>query len=88
MDKFPSCLSGLIKRKDRVSLLTISLSSGDIIFERLEMLNPKLQKYSDRFNELIDIGNKAAHGDFAAYSQDEVKRMLEGIEQFLANHFV
>jgi hypothetical protein len=36
----------------------------------------------------LDIGNKAAHGDFSTFDENQVKLMLEGIGQFLANHFV
>jgi hypothetical protein len=35
----------------------------------------------------IDIGNSAAHGDFHEYDQEQVRKMLEGIEAFLVNHF-
>jgi hypothetical protein len=32
----------------------------------------------------LDIGNAAAHGEFDAYDQDAVKRLLEDVERFLA----
>ena len=32
----------------------------------------------------LDIGNAAAHGNFTEYSEQDVEKMIEGIEQFLA----
>lgn len=34
----------------------------------------------------LDTGNEAAHGNFSKYSVDDVKRMSEGIEAFLATY--
>ena len=33
----------------------------------------------------LDIGNDAAHGQFDTYNSEDVKRMLEDIERFLAS---
>lgn len=35
----------------------------------------------------LDIGNDAAHGDFHKYTEADVTKMIEDIEQFLAFHF-
>jgi len=35
----------------------------------------------------LDIGNAAAHGDFDKYTQDEVKRLIEDVQRFLATEF-
>ena len=35
----------------------------------------------------LDIGNSAAHGNFDAYSVEDVIKMIEGIEQFLISIF-
>lgn len=32
----------------------------------------------------LDIGNSAAHGDFGDYTEDDVKRMIDDVERFLA----
>lgn len=34
----------------------------------------------------LDIGNKAAHGDFDSYQKDDVNNMLNGIELFLGSN--
>jgi hypothetical protein len=36
----------------------------------------------------LDIGNSAAHGKFEDYNEDSVTKMIDGIEQFIALHFV
>ncbi len=33
----------------------------------------------------LDIGNAAAHGEFEIYTEDDVRNMLNGVEQFLAS---
>lgn len=35
----------------------------------------------------LDIGNAAAHGDFSKYTQENIERMIEDIERFLAAEF-
>ncbi len=35
----------------------------------------------------LDIGNAAAHGEFADYTKEDVLKMIEGIGQFMAKHF-
>lgn len=35
----------------------------------------------------LDTGNAAAHGNFSDYSQENVERLIEDIERFLAAHF-
>ena len=35
----------------------------------------------------LDIGNAAAHGKFVEYSQDDVAKLIEDIERFLATYF-
>lgn len=32
----------------------------------------------------LDIGNNAAHGNFNVYNEDDVKRMLDGLTEFIA----
>jgi aspartyl aminopeptidase len=32
----------------------------------------------------LDIGNAAAHGKFGDYTEEDVVKMIEGVEQFLA----
>jgi len=57
-------------------------------------LNDELRK-SSRINQpqwrliqsWLDVGNAAAHGNFANYTENDVARLIEGIEQFLANEF-
>lgn len=58
-------------------------------------LNPLIDdlKKAGQFTELMakqlrawaDIRNKAAHGDFGAFSRADVETMLKGITSFLAN---
>jgi len=31
----------------------------------------------------LDIGNKSAHGEFNAFTDDDVKNMLNGVEKFI-----
>lgn len=51
----------------------------------------KVGKYTQHQWRLIqswlDIGNAAAHGNFSDYSQENVERLIEDIERFLAAHF-
>lgn len=35
----------------------------------------------------LDIGNSAAHGKFDEYTAENVKTMIDGVEQFIAVHF-
>ena len=35
----------------------------------------------------LDTGNKAAHGDFSQYTQEDVKNAIQGVETFLAANF-
>ena len=35
----------------------------------------------------LDIGNSAAHGEFADYSQEDVNNAIAGVAQFIALHF-
>ncbi|MBN1629550.1 MAG: hypothetical protein JW990_07300 [Thermoleophilia bacterium] len=34
---------------------------------------------------LADIGNKAAHGDWSAYTDDDARAMLEGAEMIVGD---
>jgi cell division septum initiation protein DivIVA len=34
-----------------------------------------------------DIGNKAAHGEFDEYSESDVRAMLDGVENIVADRF-
>lgn len=51
----------------------------------------KVERYSQPQWRLIqawlDIGNAAAHGRFDEYNEDDVERLIAGIEQFLAVEF-
>ena len=57
-----------------------------LINQDLKQANIYSQPQWRQIDTWLDIGNKAAHGDFAAYNDDEVKRMIEGIEAFLASY--
>jgi hypothetical protein len=35
----------------------------------------------------LDVGNAAAHGKFSEYSDDDVKKFIEGVEKFLSSEF-
>ncbi len=62
--------------------------------KKASILNDELKKkgrYQEPQRSLIQAwlapGNKAAHGKFDDYDDDEVKNMLEGIEHFLESEF-
>lgn len=61
----------------------------DIKASRLNDELKKIGVYSQPQWRLIqswlDIGNAAAHGEFEIFTEDDVKNMLNGVEQFLAS---
>jgi hypothetical protein len=57
-----------------------------LINQDLKQANFYNQPQWRQIDAWLDTGNKAAHGDFNTYNDDDVKRMNEGIEAFLASY--
>jgi hypothetical protein len=59
---------------------------ASVINDELKTANLYNQPQWRQLQAWFDIGNDAAHGNFSNFSDDDVKRMLEGIEAFLASY--
>ena len=76
------------------ALKRIARSEGIDDNRKASMINDDLKRHNVypqpqwRFIQAwLDIGNSAAHGNFDAYSVEDVIKMIEGVEQFLIFRF-
>lgn len=73
-----------LKRIARVESINDSIKASQINDE-LKKAGRYAQPQWRQIQAWIDIGNAAAHGDFNQYNQNDVQRMIEDIERFLAS---
>ena len=90
--KDPSAVLGRVVLED--ALKRLAKPEGIEENKRASQINDELRKLGKypqsqwRFIQAwLDIGNAAAHGKFNEYSEADVEKMIEGIEQFLAVGF-
>ncbi|MTI47658.1 MAG: DUF4145 domain-containing protein [Firmicutes bacterium] len=55
--------------------------------DELKKINKYTQPQWRLVQAWLDLGNAAAHGQFNDYNDEDIKKMLEGIEQFIAYNF-
>lgn len=90
--KDPAAVLGRVVLED--ALKRIAQDCGEDSNAKASAINDALKK-SGRFSQplwrqvqfWLDIGNAAAHGNFSTYSDQDVVRILDGIEMFLATEF-
>lgn len=70
-------------------------TDNSIPHAKLDKMNSDLAKagvynklQQKRITALADIRNSAAHGDWASFTDDEVKEMIRDVERFLSDHLV
>ncbi len=87
-----SVLEGHLRQLcDKYGIDTYGEKAGKRVHEKADTLNAELAKKSV-YNKLdqksvtawLDLRNKAAHGDYGAYSEDQVQLMLQGVGQFMS----
>lgn len=76
------------------ALKRLARSEGMAENQKASQINDELKKAGRypqsqwRFIQAwLDIGNAAAHGKFGEYNEDNVTKLIEGVEQFLAVEF-
>jgi len=79
-------LEDSLKRLAREESLNETLSASRINDE-LRRVGRYAQPQWRLIQAWLDLGNAAAHGRFAEYSQQDVQKLIEDIERFLAAHF-
>ncbi|MDD4082190.1 MAG: hypothetical protein PHD05_02265 [Sphaerochaetaceae bacterium] len=74
-------------------LLTYQNNKGDSIFKKADSLNSELGNLSiytksiqKQITAWLDIRNNAAHGKYSEYTSEQVKLMIEGINNFIATN--
>ena len=72
-----------LKRIARVENVNDSMKASQINDE-LKKIERYAQPHWRQIQAWLDMGNAAAHGNFDQYSQNDVQRMIEDIERFLA----
>lgn len=88
--KDPACILGRVSLE--VTLKELCVRNGQTI-ANLDKMNSDLCKMGiynmakqKQITAWADIGNKAAHGDWAGYDQDDVVAFIDGVERFIADH--
>lgn len=89
--KDPAAVLGRVVLED--SLKRLARTNGLDDTKKASVINTDL-KTANIYNQpqwrqiqaWLDIGNDSAHGNFINFSDDDVKRMLDGIEAFLATY--
>jgi len=91
--KDPAAILGRVVLEDALRRLANEASIDSTL--KASVLNEELKKagrYAQPQWRLIqawlDTGNAAAHGRFNDYSQDDVVKLLDDIERFLATYFI
>jgi hypothetical protein len=79
-------LEDALKRLGREESIDEKLSASRINDE-LKRVGRYSQPQWRLIQAWLDIGNAAAHGKFTEYTQDDVTKLIEDIERFLAMYF-
>lgn len=90
--KDPAAVLGRVVLEDALRRLAIEARADPTV--KAARINDELKK-AGRYSQpqwrviqaWLDIGNAAAHGEFAKYDAGDVRSMLEGIAKFLAAEF-
>ena len=91
---YKDCAAVLTRIVLEDTLKRIARSEGGNENQKASQINDELRKLG-RYPKLqwrlvqtwLDIGNAAAHGGFDQYSDEDVQRLIEDVERFLATEF-